>query len=129
MAEDCSDRGMDERVMRKHATGEAFILQDFDLEQFPIRDFVQPSDRKMSIDLVERDGTLATVSFESHDGQHFVGTYRKKDQEIDGVIRVVKKQKGDGRLILHGKWEKGGGEEWLWIGVIDPDEDSLEHTD
>ncbi|MDE2812572.1 MAG: hypothetical protein OXM01_06100 [Gemmatimonadota bacterium] len=114
--------------MRKHATGKALVLhpEDVDLEWFPIRDFVQASDRKMSIDLVEPDGTLVTVSFESHDGQHFVGTYRKKEQEIDGVIRVVKKQKGDGRLILHGKWEKGGGEEWLWIGVIDPDEDSLE---
>lgn len=118
--------------MRKHSIGKVLVMHpehfdDFDF--FPIREIVQPSDRQMSLDLVEPGGMIATVSFKSQDGQDFVGTYRKKDQEPDGVVRVEKRPREDGSIILNGNWEKASGEEWYWIGRIEPDEELPEPAD
>lgn len=117
--------------MRKHSIGHVLVMhpEDFAFDVFPIREIVQPSDRHMSLDLVEPDRTMATVSFESHDGQHCVGTYRKKDQEPDGIVRVAKRPREDGSIILNGNWEKASGEEWDWIGRIEPDAEPPEPTD
>lgn len=119
-------------ILPPHAAcGKVLVMhpEDLDFDFFPIREIVRPSDRQMSLDLVEPDGTLATVSFESHDGQNFVGTYRKKDQASDGVVRVAKRPREDGSIILNGSWKKASGEEWYWIGRIEPDEEHPEPAD
>lgn len=117
--------------MRKHSIGKVLVLhpETHDLEWVPISDLAQPSDRKVSLDLIEQGGTTVTVSFESQDGQHFVGTYRKKNQEVDGIIRVEKSRTEDGAILLNGTWEKGNGEEWQWFGLIELDEDPSKHMD
>lgn len=93
------------------------------IDDFPIKEMAQPSDRKISIDLVEPDGTLVTITFESQDGKNFVGTYRKKDKGTDGIIRVKKGWAKDGTLILGGKWGRDTGEECIWVATIEPSED------
>lgn len=93
------------------------------IEEFPIKEIAQPSDRKISIDLVEPNGTLATVTFESQDGKNFVGTYRKKDQRADGILRVKKGWTKDGTLVLGGKWGRDTGEECIWAATIEPSDD------
>ena len=110
-------------MSQRHIGYVLVITPEVEWGKFPIKEIVQPSDREISLDLEGPGGMLATVSFESHDSQHFTGTYRTKSHGADGIIRVVKVQMPNGTLLLVGRWEKANGEEWHWQAEIKIDED------